>query len=236
MNETPFLPSQLAPFTSNERVRAIVERAARRYADLVYEHDNEIIRYVAGDGMAWHSAFNRGLAVGFEKGARRAGWEFKTSHDARVPFAGDLVWTERVRGQVRFRMQLGGHKFSLLHMTGEVDAQRKTLDVMALGPTRREWLQGQNCSVVRPETPNLFNQDEDGFRLRPHSEEPLHVVLMTQRRGHADLMVYAGVPTNNWDGPGTILLAEVEHLFDVPIVSKTGKGRVLHLPDFDKAA
>ena len=194
------------------------------------------MRYVAGDGMAWHSAFNRGLAEGFERGARRGGWTWKKSHDARVPFAGDLVWMERARGQLRFSLQLGGHRFSLLHMTGEVDVQNKTLDVMAMGPARREWLQSQNWSVVRAEPPNLFNQGDDGFVLRPHSEEPLHICLITQRRGYTDLRVYAGIPTNEWDGIGTIRLAEVEHLFDVPIVSKTGKGRMLHLADFDQAA
>ena len=230
------LPSQLAPFTQNEKLRSIVQRAARRYAALVYQHDNEIVRYVAGDGMAWHSAFNRGLAEGFERCARRGGWTWRKHHDARIPFTGDLVWMERARGQLRFLVQLGENRFSLLHMTGEVDANNKTLDVMALGPARREWLRGQNWSVVRAEAPHLFNQDEDGFRLRPHSEEPLHICLITQRRGHADLRVYAGIPTNEWDGVGTIRLAEIEHLFDVPIASKTGKGRLVQLPDIERAA
>ena len=217
MSSLPTAPAQLAPFTCNPHFRTIIESAARRYADHVYLNSKEVIRSTASDGMARHSEFNRGLAEGFKRASMKAGWDWEMKHDASLPFEGDLVFLEKFKGQVRFGMQIGERKFSILHMTGNIDVQEQKLEVMRVGPARQNYIQGQSLSVVRNEPPNLFNQGEVAFSLRPHSEEPLHILIVTQRRGFADVRVWAALPVDHWEEDGVIPLAELEHLFDVPI-------------------
>lgn len=218
MSSLPISPSQLAPFISNPHLLAIIEGAGRRYAEHIYASSLEEIPSTASDGMTRHSEFNRGLAEGFKRRARRGGWNWKTKHDASIPFLGDLVCLQKHRGQVRFGLQIGTLKFSLLHMTGKVDIHQRKVEVMELGPSRQNYLQQQNTGVVRIEPAHLFGgEGREEFALRLQDEEPLHILLVTQRRGMNLVQVYAALPIDRWEEEGIIPLAELEHLFDVPI-------------------
>lgn len=218
MSSLPTSPSQLAPFTSNSHFRAIIEGAARRYAEHIYASSLEVIPTTASDGMTRHSEFNRGLADGFKRLSRRARWSWEAKHDPTLPFIGDLVYLQKFKGQVRFGMQINELKFSLLHMTAKVDLHTRKIEVMELGPARRNYLQGQSSGVVRTEPANLFNSEEsEDFTLRLQDEEPLHIIIVTQRRGMNLVRVYAALPVDHWEEEGIIPLAELEHLFDVPI-------------------
>lgn len=223
MSSLPTSPSQLAPLTSNPHFRAIIEASAKRYADHFYLSSLEEIEVTSGDGMARHSEFNRGMADGFKRRAKRGGWTWKSKHDPTLPFIGDLVYLLKHNGQMRFGVQIGDLKFSLLHMTGKVDIYQRKIEVMKIGPSRGDYIHGQSSAVVRVEPPNIFNSvgEPEDFRLRVQTEEAMHIIIVTQRCG--DLVrVYAGSPVNYWEEEGIIPMAELEHLFDVPI-KKTGE-------------
>ncbi len=214
----PASPSQLAPFTSNPHFRAIIEGATKRYAEHIYASSLEEIPSTASDGMTRHSEFNRALADGFKRCAKRGNWTWKTRHDSLMPFIGDLAYLQKHKGQVRFGIQAGHLKFSLLHMTGKVDIHQRKIEVMEIGPSRQNYLHGQNSGVVRIEPAHLFGGDQsEDFALRLQDEEPIHVLLVTQRRGMNMVQIYAALPVDHWEEEGIIPLAELEHLFDVPI-------------------
>lgn len=216
--------SLLTSLTSRLMFREAVEYGATRYAETKYLHQTNILRYQPGDGMVCHGWFNRGFAERFARSARRAGKriQFVVKKKNDVHYIGDVVLVNKFKGQTRFDVCLENKRYQLLHMTGKVDEYNKTLQVYIIGTARMEYLKNQSSRVVRPTSPNLFDQEPNDLDLVVEDDNPTRVIIVTEISPLRDkVTVWACTPISEFNAEtGIIQLAELEKICEKPIASK----------------
>jgi hypothetical protein len=231
-------PSLLAPLTSRAIFREAVEYGATRYAETKYQHQSNILTYQPGDGMVCHGWFNRGFAEKFARSARRASKriQFVVKKKSDVHYIGDVVLVNKYKGQTRFDAYLENRKYQLLHMTGTVDEFNKTLEVYNIGIARTEYLKNQSSRVVRPASPDLFNQNPNDLEMVIDDDNATRIIIVTQISRFRDkITVWACTPTSIYDADsGIIQLAEVEKICERPITNKRPSVDVTPKPETEK--
>ena len=216
MQTTP----QLHPLLNNPYIVSAIEEATSRHATAILSNRKSALPYQSCDGMARHGEFNRGLADTLKRSQRKSKIKFVAKKEDQGPVIGDLIVYDPFKGQVRFSAQLQKRRYQLLHMTGSVDEINLRLDVKAMGLSRVEYCQGQSSRVSRSPQPNLFDGNPEQFVMTLDDEKPTRIIIVTQRVGPLKdtLRVWMCAPIPEFDADeGLIELAEVKHLFDVPI-------------------
>ncbi len=148
------------------------------------------------------------------------------------------MFVTKFKGQTRFDAHLENKKYLLLHMTGKIDEQNKTLEVYNIGIARREYLENQSSRVVRSTSPDLFNQEPDDFNLIIDDDNPTRVIIVTQISRFKDkIVVWACIPTSTFNSEtGIIQLAELEKICEKPISAKRPSIMVTPKPESEKGA